>query len=535
MRLSRYDAVVVGGGHNGLVAAAYLAGGGRSVLVLERLSHVGGLVASARLFPGVDARLSRYSYLVSLLPASIIRDLGLPVELRSRRILSYTPAGDRGLLVDGADNGRSAASFAAVTGTETQWLAWQRCYAATRRLARRMFPTMTEPLRSRTDMRKLIGDDAAWDMLMERPLGEALERDFADDCVRGVVLTDALVGTFARARETSLRQNRCFLYHVIGNGTGAWNVPVGGMGALSEALAHAALSSGAEIRTEAEVTGIDPRGDVTVREGDTEYSVGAEHILVNVAPATLARLLGETSASPVKGTSSGTQRAEGALHRDDVLPEGAQLKINMVVSRLPRLRDRAVEPRQAFAGTFHVNEGYAALDAAYLQAAAGHIPAAAPCEMYCHSLTDDSILGRGLAARGAHTLTVFGLQMPARLFRDQPAAAREEALRATLRSIDAVLGEPIEECLLRDADGRPCIEVKTPVDLEAETGLPGGHIFHRDLAWPFTDDPGEAGMWGVETPHKRVLLCGAGARRGGGVSGIPGHNAAMSLLRGRSR
>ena len=83
---------------------------------------------------------------------------------------------------------------------------------------------------------------------------------------------------------------------------------------------------------------------------------------------------------------------------------------------------------------------------------------------------------------------------------------------------------------LRDPDGTPCLEVKTPVDLEDEVGLPGGHIFHRDLSWPFAEDPAEAGRWGVETAHPRVLLCGAGARRGGGVSGIPGHNAARAVL-----
>ena len=93
-----------------------------------------------------------------------------------------------------------------------------------------------------------------------------------------------------------------------------------------------------------------------------------------------------------------------------------------------------------------------------------------------------------------------------------------------------MLAEPIEDCLWRDADGAPCLEARTPPELEAELGLPGGHIFHRDLAWPFAEDEAQAGTWGVETPHERILLCGAGARRGGGVSGIPGHNAARAVL-----
>jgi phytoene dehydrogenase-like protein len=127
---------------------------------------------------------------------------------------------------------------------------------------------------------------------------------------------------------------------------------------------------------------------------------------------------------------------------------------------------------------------------------------------------------------------VFGLHMPARLFTDDPSGARDAATRATLRAINSVLDEPIEDCLLRDADGQPCLEVRSPVDLESEAYLPGGHIFHGDLSWPFAEDPADVGRWGVETRHERVLICGAGARRGGGISGIGGHNAAMAILRG---
>ncbi|MDX5319060.1 MAG: FAD-dependent oxidoreductase, partial [Actinomycetes bacterium] len=176
------------------------------------------------------------------------------------------------------------------------------------------------------------------------------------------------------------------------------------------------------------------------------------------------------------------------------------------------------------------NESLSQLGSAYGQAAAGRVPAVPPAEIYCHSLTDPSILGPGLRAAGAHTLTLFGLHMPARLFWEDNEARREEALAATLRSLDSVLAEPIEDCLLRDAEGRPCIEARTPLDVEADVGLPGGNIFHRPLAWPFAEEPAEIGEWGVETVHPSVLLCGAGARRGGGVSGIPGRAAAMAVL-----
>ncbi|HEX2411820.1 MAG TPA: NAD(P)/FAD-dependent oxidoreductase [Solirubrobacteraceae bacterium] len=502
----RYDVVVVGGGHNGLVAAAYLTRAGRSVLVLERREEVGGAAVSEAPFPGVDARLSRYAYLVSLLPRQIVRELGLPFQVRRRRISSYTPVpgSDDGLLIDATDSERTRASLRRVTGGDEAFDAWQAFHARTARLARVVFPSLLEPLPSRADLRARLGDDATWEAFVERPLGEAVEAAFADDLVRGVVLTDALIGTFADARDPALRQNRCFLYHVIGNGTGDWDVPVGGMGALTDALAAA---SGAEVATGAEVVAIDAdAGRAVVRTDDA--SVSCDHVVAACAPAVLDRLLG------VDG---------GAL------PEGAQLKVNMLLSRLPRLRDGAVAREDAFAGTLHVNEGYSQLAAAFADAASGRVPSPLPCEIYCHSLTDPSILGPDVRA---HTLTLFALHTPARLFESDREARTREALSAALRSLGSVLGEPIENCLLRAPDGSPCLEVKSPLDLEDELALPRGNIFHRDLAWPFAEAEDEVGLWGTETAFGSVHLGGAGARRGGGVSGIPGRNAALAILAG---
>ncbi|MGW7368423.1 phytoene desaturase family protein [Streptomyces sp. NPDC054841] len=506
-----YDAVIVGGGHNGLVAAAYLARAGRSVLVLERLGNTGGAAISTRPFAGVDARLSRYSYLVSLLPDKIVRDLGLRFTVRKRTVSSYTPTvrGGRptGLLVGGD---RTRESFAALTGSGREYETWEAFYGTTRRAAERIFPTLTEPLPTRAELRDRVADDDTWRMLFEEPIGVAIEERFSDDLVRGVVLTDALIGTFADAHDPLLRQNRCFLYHVVGGGTGDWDVPVGGMGALTDALADAARTAGAEIVTGHEAIRIDTDGgtaEVVFRTDDGEGAVAARKVLVNASPQALAALLGEEPPAPA---------------------EGAQLKVNMLLRRLPRLRDHHVDPRQAFSGTFHIAEGYGQLATAYAEAAAGRLPQAPPSEIYCHSLTDPSILGPELAAQGYQTLTLFGLHTPARLFADNPDATRDALLKTTLAELDAHLEEPITDCLALDEAGQPCIEAKTPLDLERDLRLPGGHIFHRDLAFPYADE--STGRWGVETSHANVLLCGAGAVRGGGVSGIPGHNAAMAVL-----
>nr|WP_199230641.1 NAD(P)/FAD-dependent oxidoreductase [Promicromonospora sp. AC04] len=549
---ARYDVVIVGAGHNGLTAAAYAARGGRSVLVLERADHVGGAAVSARPFAGVDARLSRYSYLVSLLPRRVVDELALPITLKRRRFSSYTPVADGGLLVDTQDDAATRASFRRLTGSDADFEAWGRFYAMTAEVARRLAPTLTEPLLPRSAVRDLVADgvgEDAWRALFEEPLGEVLRRTFADDVVRGVAATDGLIGTFADVDEPSLRQNRCFLYHVIGNGTGDWDVPVGGMGTVSGALHDAAVAAGATIVTSATVTAVDPGvSGVEVAWTDADgrtQGVTAGHVLAGCAPTELDRLLagagggrgvglgsdvGRTAdlgGGPGPGTPDGAPNAEGELPAS--YPEGAQLKVNMLLKRLPRLRDD-VDPVAAFSGTLHVNESLTQLQDAYAQAAAGRIPDLPPSEIYCHTLSDRTILGPSLASTEAQTITLFGLHMPTRLFRADPDGAREQALRATLASLNSVLAEPIEDVLALDADGAPCLEVRTPVDLEGDVGLPGGHIFHRDLTWPFAESDADAGRWGVETDHPRVLLAGAGARRGGGVSGIPGRAAAMAVL-----
>jgi phytoene dehydrogenase-like protein len=510
------DVVVLGAGHNGLVTAAYLARFGLRVTVLERLERVGGAAVSETLFPGVEARLSCYSYLVSLMPYAVVRDLELDLELRSRPVASYTPVihdgRPDGLLVERRPGRATADSFRRITGSDRDWRAWQRFYERLGKAGRVIAPTLLEPLSGRGTLMKAVREacgSSFWGEFMERPLGEIVESTFGHDEVRGIVLTDALIGTQSSAHDPSLRQNRCFLYHVMASSSGEWRVPIGGMGAVTGSLERAAVKAGVVIRTGATVTGVETDGrsaSVSYRTAQGEARIEARYVAANVAPPILAELLG------------GPEQPR---------PEGNQLKVNLVLTRLPRLRS-GLAPEQAFAGTFHVDEGAHALEQAYQDSEAGRLPDPLPFEAYCHTLTDRTILSPEAASAGLHTITLFGLHTPARLYREK--GAKERAVQLALDGLNRHLAEPVQECLAVDRDGEPCVEALSPLDVEERLAMPGGHIFHGDLDWPWAGGHHPAGSWGVETQYPNVVVCGSGAVRGGAVSGIPGRAAALCIL-----
>lgn len=515
MTHANYDVAIIGGGHNGLVAAAYLAKAGKSVVVLEQHDVVGGAAVSTKSFEGVDARLSRYSYLVSLLPKQIIEDLELEVELAPRRYGSFTPTldGKSGLLIDKSSAAATKSSFEAV-GAAEDFETWNEFYANTEVIAQKLFSSVLEPLRTEKEVADLLGPEL-WRDFFERPIGETIEKTFKSDLVRGVVMTDAVIGTFASNHDEALEANKCFLYHVIGNETGDWNIPVGGMGSVTTSMAKRAKELGAELRPGCRVLSIDSDEQRRIKfvENGIENTITADVILANVAKPTLDALLG----NPTKHNI-----------------EGAQVKVNMLLKRLPKLK-AGTDPVAAFGGTLHINETFEQLQTAFEQASKGEIPTPLPCEIYCHSLTDPSILGPELQASGAQTLTVFALHTPHSLLAGRDHDQMRQALEdAAVASINSVLAEDIGDLLFVDANGKPCIETKTTQDLEEALGLPGGNIFHAPLSWPFVKDdavlntPGQ--RWGVDSGYEGIYFCGSTAVRGGAVSGIGGHNAAMAVL-----
>jgi phytoene dehydrogenase-like protein len=517
-----YDAVIVGAGHNGLIASCYLAMAGLRVLILEKNDYLGGATYSKAIFPGIDAHVSVYAYLISLLPNKILSDLSIHFETRQRAIAAYTPlerdGKHKGLLISNTSEEVTRKSFSELTGDEREYRIYRALRDELSGFAQKVWPTLLSPLPSKQALLKKFQTQAErriWDYLVEKPLSALIQDHFSDDTVRGVVFTDAKIGVPTFPEDPSLLQNKTFLYHILGQGTGEWRVPVGGMGRLVDVLIEKARGLGVVIKPSAEVVKVDhalPNSVVYFVEGDKGTSaVDAHHILFNASSDVVNQCLPH------------------AYEEQQV--DGSVFKINMVLKNLPTLKDAHVSPKDAFTGTFHLYEGYEHMKASYQNAQARIPMEALPGEMYCHSLTDPSILSRDLQEKGYHTLTLFGLDVPYAWFLKNNPGMKDQITQNYIHSINHFIEGDLLECLATDANGNLCIETKSPLDLEKSVGLPRGNIFHGNLTWPFAEQDEDAGTWGVETRYENVLICGSSAKRGGAVSGIPGHNAAMKILR----
>ncbi|GAO03784.1 NAD(P)/FAD-dependent oxidoreductase [Anaeromyxobacter sp. PSR-1] len=527
-----FDLVVVGGGHNGLVAAAYAARAGQRTLVLEALDRLGGASGGDEPWPGF--RVSTAAYVVSLFRPEIVRELDLArhgYAVLPRDPSSFTPLPDgRSLLLgpDPAMNQREIAKFSPRDAER-----FPRYEALLDRLARAIEPSLLEPppdpfsgrpgdlwRLARTGWRLLrLGKDGP--RALELLLGAArpiLERWFESEPLRATLATDAIIG--AMASPSTPGTAYVLFHHVMGEVNGArgvWGYVRGGMGALAAALAGAARAAGAEVRTGARVARVRVRGgraDGVVLADGTE--IAARRVASSVdARRTLLGMVGAQHLAPE------VAEAVGAIDY-----ASASLKINLALSELPRFPaapHAGAAPGPHHRGTIHVSPTLDHIERAFADAAAGR-----PSEEPVLECTIPSAVDPGVAPPGRHLMSMFVQYAPYRLAAGTWDELKEPFADRCVALLDRYAPGFAASVLHR--------EVLSPLDLERRFGLTGGNIFQGAMTpaqllflRPFP------GGGGYRTPVPGLYLCGAATHPGGGVMGACGRNAAREILRDARR
>ena len=509
------DAIVVGAGHNGLVCACYLAKAGLKVRVLERRKIVGGAAVTEEFHPGF--RNSTASYTVSLLQAKVIRDLDLAghgLRIVERPLANFLPL-ENGYLKVGGGLEATQREFAKFSARDARRLPhyWARLERVADVLREAVLetppniggglPSVFRALRIGNRARRL-SIDAQRDLLglFTRSAADWLEDWFESDPVKAAFGFDAVVGNYASPYHPGTAY--VLLHHCFGevNGKrGLWGHAIGGMGAISEALAAEARRLGVEIECDAPVAQVRP-GVVVLADG---REVSGRAIVANVNPKLLFMKL-----------------VDGALLERDFRERIARYKcgsatfrMNVALSSLPRFACLPAEGPHHGAGIIMAPSlGY--MDRAFLDARADGIAREPIVEMVIPSTLDDS-----LAPKGAHVASLFCQHF-------------DPEIDWATRKLDAV--DRILNVVESHAPGfRQTVvghSALSPADLEREFGLTGGDIFHGQLSldqlWSARPVLGTADY---RTPVKGLYLCGSGAHPGGGVTGAPGHNCAREVLR----
>jgi phytoene dehydrogenase-like protein len=524
---NRYDAVIIGGGHNGLTCACYLAGAGYKVRVLERRAVVGGAAVTEEFFPGF--RNSAAAYTVSLLHPKVIRDLRLAehgLRIIERPVANFLPLSDGAYLKIGNTLKETQAELVRFSPRDAERLPGyyamlERTGDVLRDLLLRTPPNVGGGMRDAFAALRLgyrmrrTGMAARRDLLdlMTKSAGDLLDGWFESGPIKAAFGFDAVVGNYASPYAPGSAY--VLLHHVIGevNGRrGAWGHAVGGMGAITQAMAQEAQRRGVEITTECEVhkVCIDHRGAQGVQLADRSM-VGARCVVANVDPRRLYLKLVD----------------EDALDADFLLRirgykcGSATFRMNVALSELPdftALPGRHLQPHHQ--SGIIIAPSLAYMEQAYFDARTYGCSRAPIIEMLIPSTVDST-----LAPPGKHVASLFcqhfAYDLPNDLDWD---GIRESAADHVLDTVTryapnfkgAVLGR----------------KILSPVDLEREYGLTGGDIFHGaltlDQVWSARPVLGHADY---RAPVRGLYLCGAGTHPGGGVSGLPGHNAAREILR----
>jgi len=515
--MTSYDAIVIGGGHNGLVAACYLAKAGKRVLVLERYHTVGGAAITEEIHPGF--RVSVASYSCSLLRPEIIAELRLPdygfaVYPKSPSYFMPFPDG-RHLFLYADDRERSKAAIAHFSARDAAaYDAWEDFWD---RACDVIEPTLMQPPISLGELADRFDRAGAMDdfrRVMLLSTTDLLNEFFESEHVKATMAPQSLIGTASGPMTPGTPY--VWLYHAIGRAIGrrgVWGYVRGGMGAITQALAAAGRDLGVEIRTEASVAQVlveegQARG-VVLENGET---LRARVVLSNADPKRTFLKLCPASALP----ATFRERIDRCYRSS-----GPVYKLNLALHELPHYRAAPpnVPPEQLCRATVDIAPTVAYLERAWDDCKQGQ-PSREPfIEIYTQSPTDPS-----MAPPGKHILSCFCQYAPyAPAGRSWDDGLREEFADRVLDLLAEYAPNMRDSVIAR--------QMLSPVDLERRFGLTGGNIFHGEITpdQSFNLRP-LAGHADYRTPLAGLYLCGSGAHPGGGVTGIPGYNAAQVVI-----
>jgi phytoene dehydrogenase-like protein len=509
----RYDAIVIGSGHNGLIAAAYLARAGRRVLVLERREVIGGATVTEEIWPGY--RLSTCSYVCNLLLPEVIRDLNLKrhgYDVRPLDPQHFVPFPDGRYLMSFLDGRKTKTQISKFSKRDAA--AYDAYSAVWDRIVSRMRPLLTRPAPTKADIEHAFDGPQGvedWRTLTEKSIAEILDGFFESEEVKAPLCVGGVIGTNAGPRTPGTAYVK--YHHMIGTldgHKGAWGFVRGGMGAVAHAVASSAKEYGAEIITDAEVARIEVEDGAArgVLLGDGR-SFEADAILSNADPhRTYLGMVGEEHLPDELVEGLGHTRVKGSV-----------VKVLLALDELPdftALAGKEVGPQHT--GAIVINPSVDYLQKAWEDCERGY-PSKEPfMEGYIQSATED-----GLAPEGKHTMSLFCQYAPHDLSEGTWDERREE------------IGGNIIETFAQYAPNLPSaiehVEVLGPPDVEERIGITGGNIFHGEmLPDRMFDGRPVPGYASYRAPVGNLYLCGSGTWPGGAVFGAPGRNCALEVL-----